>query len=691
MTPYGFPWLKRLNLSENKFVSLPSFSDLSNLSNLNLSCCELLQKIPELPESLKKLNASDCKSLVQKHGNIIAKIISDNKAKVISSNLRFLKDYEFEVTLPGDDSPDWFSHKSLRDFISFFVPSNFLNNIKAVIVCLKSRELPRGVGYIYYGIKDEFMIDQTLIRVSHTSQKLDRFHGNFPLSKRKVAEHTHGESKSSYRKRHCQPPGDQNSRGGEYVAIIARNASSMVVRFWSQYLEVSFAEMAEVKAAIWALECARKERWMNTVYEGHVASVISSHKGDFSNSCWESDLLLDKAKYFNFWLFLLEPEKRTLYLNATSFNKMKRLWLLIFDNVVLSTAIGYLSNELRLIDLPGYQFPTLPFNSGRKQLVILNMPHNHIHQLDKEFKNFERMRVLNFSHSKFSSTIPDLSTAPNLESLHVDHCTSLVEIHESVGFLSKLVTLDAQHCSNLSTVPKLPSSIDLMVDLSEIHLAGCKELVHIPNSIFNLVFLDVLDLNGCIYLSKLPNYDPEIHGNFELSSLCLKNCNISNEHFLVSPFSFPLLECLDLSGIPDLPERQINVQASHCISLVDTPWKIMANIISNGTVSWFSHMSVTESVTFSVPSNRSKKMAAVIICAVTTSNEIMIERKRIKVSDSISRIIDRTFDDFANGGTQFSWSSRQKRARKYARTNIFGAEDLDEEEEAANISETYRT
>nr|XP_048319478.1 disease resistance protein Roq1-like [Ziziphus jujuba var. spinosa] len=60
--------------------------------------------------------------------------------------------------------------------------------------------------------------------------------------------------------------------------------------------------------------------------------------------------------------------------------------LLIFANVVLSGAIEYLPNELRLIDVPGYQFPTLSFNSGPKQLAILNMPYSHIHQLDKGFK-----------------------------------------------------------------------------------------------------------------------------------------------------------------------------------------------------------------------------------------------------------------------------------------------------------------
>ncbi|XP_060672691.1 disease resistance protein RPV1-like [Ziziphus jujuba] len=80
------------------------------------------------------------------------------------------------------------------------------------------------------------------------------------------------------------------------------------------------------------------------------------------------------------------PKPKTLCLSAKAFENMKRLRLLIFHNVVISTAVEYLPTELKYIDWSGYQFPTLPFNPGPKQLVILNMPHSHIHQLGEGFK-----------------------------------------------------------------------------------------------------------------------------------------------------------------------------------------------------------------------------------------------------------------------------------------------------------------
>nr|XP_048330767.1 disease resistance protein RPV1-like [Ziziphus jujuba var. spinosa] len=105
-----------------------------------------------------------------------------------------------------------------------------------------------------------------------------------------------------------------------------------------------------------------------------------------------------------------------LYLSSDAFKKMKRLRLLILHNVILLTTIEYLPTELRVIDWPGYQFPTLPLNPGPKQLVILNMPNSHIQQLGEGFKNFENLKVVNFSYSKFLTEIPELSTAPKLES-----------------------------------------------------------------------------------------------------------------------------------------------------------------------------------------------------------------------------------------------------------------------------------
>ncbi|XP_048330818.1 disease resistance protein RPV1 [Ziziphus jujuba] len=147
-------------------------------------------------------------------------------------------------------------------------------------------------------------------------------------------------------------------------------------------------------------------------------------------------------------IMLKLPEQRTPYLNAKSFLKIKRLRLRIFANVVLSGAIEYLPNELRLIDLPGYQFPTFSFNSGPKQLAVLNMPYSHIHQLDKGFKNFERLKaareLIYLSDNKFVSRLSKLSD------LSLANCQRLQEIPELLGFQ---ISIKASHCKSLVETP----------------------------------------------------------------------------------------------------------------------------------------------------------------------------------------------------------------------------------------------
>ena len=66
--------LEELDLSENKFSSLPSgIGFLPKLSHLVVNTCEYLVSIPDLPSSLCFLDASDCKSLERVRIPILAK------------------------------------------------------------------------------------------------------------------------------------------------------------------------------------------------------------------------------------------------------------------------------------------------------------------------------------------------------------------------------------------------------------------------------------------------------------------------------------------------------------------------------------------------------------------------------------------------------------------------------------------
>ncbi|KAH7529252.1 hypothetical protein FEM48_Zijuj05G0164800 [Ziziphus jujuba var. spinosa] len=297
------------------------------------------------------------------------------------------------------------------------------------------------------------------------------------------------------------------------------------------------------------------------------------------------------------------PEQKTLYLSSKAFKKMKRLRLLIFRNVVLSTTIEYLPTELRFIDWPGYPFPTLSLNPGPKQLVILNMPNSQIHQLGEAFK------ILPSSlHSKYLGTL-NLTSCFSIE--------KFPNINIEMEFLYKL-------CLSGTAIKELPSSIDKLVRLKFLDLAFCEKLDRIPNSIYSLHQLEFFDLHGCLNLFKFPKnmsfsnrkewllVDPDDSLNLpfqKLKSLILENCNLLEADFLLAPNGFDNLErlllggnkfvslpsferfhqlhrllldnCESLTKIPELPGNLMLLDASDCKSLLDTNDNLMDKIKRN--------------------------------------------------------------------------------------------------------------
>lgn len=214
---------------------------------------------------------------------------------------------------------------------------------------------------------------------------------------------------------------------------------------------------------------------------------------------------------------------------------------------------------------------------------------------------------LNKCHSLLE--IPDVSTIPNLEKLIVDQCMGLLQVHESVGFLEKLIVLNFTDCSNLRSLPKrlrltsletlwlsgctsleklpdilenmenvksiiltesavkeLPSSIGNLSGLEFLDLHSCRNLRAVPSSIYNLQKVVELNLKDCMKLQEFPVFicstseenkammpssseqDVSSTTGFPmLEFLDASNCGISSLDFLEAPNCFSKLETLDLS------------------------------------------------------------------------------------------------------------------------------------------------
>ena len=88
----------------------------------------------------------------------------------------------------------------------------------------------------------------------------------------------------------------------------------------------------------------------------------------------------------------------------------------------------------------------------------------------------KKLKFLDVSHSYHLRRTPDFSGMDNLEVLLLNNCTNLVEVHESVVDLRKLVTLDLKDCKNLW---KLPLGIYNLE--SRVNLFGCTKLDMVPS------------------------------------------------------------------------------------------------------------------------------------------------------------------------------------------------------------------
>ncbi|KAI4351989.1 hypothetical protein L6164_006284 [Bauhinia variegata] len=223
------------------------------------------------------------------------------------------------------------------------------------------------------------------------------------------------------------------------------------------------------------------------------------------------------------------------------------------------------------------------------------------------------MTFLNMSSSESLTKVPDVSGIPNLEQLILDDCTSLVDIHESLGSLHKLVYFGAERCTELKILPsslkfpslgclvlngssKLEAFPDLVGEMENLRIIEMEEtaIKELPSWIVNVSTLETLALNGCSNLKELPR-NIGLLQNLQLLDLTgcpqlrillemfrdsrQQNCSITSlksdtssttaellsapcldfvSHGIHSSYGFPLLETLVLSDC-NLSEEDLHI------------------------------------------------------------------------------------------------------------------------------------
>ncbi|KAJ9675853.1 hypothetical protein PVL29_024687 [Vitis rotundifolia] len=317
-------------------------------------------------------------------------------------------------------------------------------------------------------------------------------------------------------------------------------------------------------------------------------------------------------------IFLDMSVSKEIHLTSDAFKNMKRLRLLrVYQNVennsIASNTVHlpqdfkFPSRMLRYLHWDGWTLESLPSNFDGEELVELSLKHSSIKQLWKEHKHLPKLEVINLGNSQHLLECPNLSSAPCVERLILDGCTSLFEQHfffEIPGnsgafwmFRSREVSRNhggygmftkasfrwnihkRAAALNCSSKRSLPNSICSLRSLETLIVSGCSKLSKLPEDLGRLQFLMKLQADG----TAITQPPLSLFHLRNLKELSFKGCKGSTSNSWISSLLFRLLhrensdgtglqltylsglyslKYLDLSGC-SLTDRSINDNLGH--------------------------------------------------------------------------------------------------------------------------------
>ncbi|GKA75239.1 TMV resistance protein N-like protein isoform X1 [Tanacetum coccineum] len=226
--------------------------------------------------------------------------------------------------------------------------------------------------------------------------------------------------------------------------------------------------------------------------------------------------------------------------SADVFKSMKNLRLLHVRQKFTSAVPTILPNSLHWFCWDCYPFSSLPVAQMDK-LVGIKIIKGRLQYLWKGQMTMLSLKFIYLQQLGCISRFPDVSMAPNIERLILSSCEYLLEVHESLGSLRRLVYLDLSNCGRLKRLPsriemesletlilsfctsldRLPEFSPCMVKLSHINCRSCYRIKELPSSIRYLSTLNFLNLRGCMNLENIPSSIQELK---YLKSLFLEDC-----------------------------------------------------------------------------------------------------------------------------------------------------------------------
>ncbi|XP_042482142.1 disease resistance protein RUN1-like isoform X4 [Macadamia integrifolia] len=351
--------------------------------------------------------------------------------------------------------------------------------------------------------------------------------------------------------------------------------------------------------------------------------------------------------------------------NTEAFVDMRNLRLLQLNYVHLRGGYEHLSKKLKWLCWHGFPLNSIPTNFDMENLIVLHMENSSVKEVWKEIKLLKRLKILNLSHSSYLRKTPNFLGVPSLEELVLEDCKSLVEVHQSIGYLDKLIVLNLKNCNNLMKLPDsigcsmeiLPSTISNLSGLDLLYANRCKRLQSFPELPPSLAFLEAegctslqgVDVEGLEYLRKLRiDYDHFCSKSYEISCLKLQSLTLEgcgrpqtlpklptnlDSLFVDGDISNLLVNCREIQSMETCHQsvQRIHIEERYCHDLGNSLRKNSFyhfqdhfEIWGSGSEipEWISHQNMGSSVSFEVSHDCSR----CLIRGLDVSAVFLVER-----------------------------------------------------------------
>ncbi|XP_030963404.1 TMV resistance protein N-like isoform X1 [Quercus lobata] len=147
------------------------------------------------------------------------------------------------------------------------------------------------------------------------------------------------------------------------------------------------------------------------------------------------------------------------------FLKMSNLRLLIINGFDIPDALDFAPNSLKYLSLDYSSLKCLPSSFQPKELVHLDLPFSKFEYLWEGEKRLGKLKFIDLSFSTNLIRTPDFFGVPRLVQLKLGGCSNLVEIHPSIGQLSRLKYLDLICCVSLTNLPSMSAEMQSLTTI----------------------------------------------------------------------------------------------------------------------------------------------------------------------------------------------------------------------------------